>query len=97
MFDPTLLIALCGLVANTSAAQVKQCMMKVTPCVLEETVVIGPDFEIRPYYAGHVCPLSCFLSSALPRYLAFSPPSLSLAMYIFLSSVSLSRYISRSL
>ena len=37
-----------------TSEQIKQCMLKVTPCSLEETITIEPDFEIRPYYAGHV-------------------------------------------
>lgn len=39
---------------------IKDCMLKVTPCALEETVVIEPGFEIRPYYAGHVLGAAMF-------------------------------------
>ena len=43
-----------------TSEQIKQCMLKVTPCALEETVTIEPDFEIRPYYAGHVLGAAMF-------------------------------------
>ncbi|EKX46018.1 hypothetical protein GUITHDRAFT_70813 [Guillardia theta CCMP2712] len=43
-----------------SSQQIKDCMMKVTPCALEETIMIEEDFEIRPYYAGHVLGAAMF-------------------------------------
>ena len=43
-----------------NSEQIKQCMLKVTACALEETVTIEPDFEIRPYYAGHVLGAAMF-------------------------------------
>eukprot|EP00960_Hanusia_phi_P049205 759436-Hanusia_phi.AAC.4 len=43
-----------------TSQQIKDCMMKVTPCALEETIMIEDDFEIRPYYAGHVLGAAMF-------------------------------------
>lgn len=41
-------------------AHVCAIVSQITPMSLEETVAIEPDFEIRPYYAGHVLGAAMF-------------------------------------
>jgi integrator complex subunit 11 len=39
---------------------IKQCMAKVIPVDLHQTVVLGEDFELKAYYAGHVLGAAMF-------------------------------------
>eukprot|EP00667_Euglena_gracilis_P003864 EG_transcript_3879 len=43
-----------------SEQDVKECMKKVTGVHLHQTIQVEPDFEIRPYYAGHVLGAAMF-------------------------------------
>jgi len=43
-----------------SEQDVKNCMAKVIGLNLHQTVQVAPDFEIRPYYAGHVLGAAMF-------------------------------------
>jgi integrator complex subunit 11 len=39
---------------------IKDCMKRVVPVNLHESVYVDDDFEIRPYYAGHVLGAAMF-------------------------------------
>jgi integrator complex subunit 11 len=43
-----------------TADDVKNCMSKVIPVMLHETVFVDDDLEIKPYYAGHVLGAAMF-------------------------------------
>eukprot|EP00292_Cryptomonas_paramecium_P007142 CAMPEP_0113730174 /NCGR_PEP_ID=MMETSP0038_2-20120614/43010_1 /TAXON_ID=2898 /ORGANISM="Cryptomonas paramecium" /LENGTH=446 /DNA_ID=CAMNT_0000662201 /DNA_START=21 /DNA_END=1358 /DNA_ORIENTATION=+ /assembly_acc=CAM_ASM_000170 len=51
---------------------IKQCMLKITPIALEETAMIEPDFEIRPYYAGHVLGAAMFYIRVGPHSIVYT-------------------------
>ena len=39
---------------------IRDCMKKVIPCNLHETIKVDPDLEIKAYYAGHVLGAAMF-------------------------------------
>lgn len=43
-----------------SVLQIHECMKKVTAVDLRQTVNVGVDFQLRPYYAGHVLGAAMF-------------------------------------
>ncbi|CAG0892335.1 unnamed protein product [Cyprideis torosa] len=43
-----------------TSGMIKDCMKKVTTVYLHQTVQLAPDFEIKPYYAGHVLGAALF-------------------------------------
>eukprot|EP00250_Pteridium_aquilinum_P033153 c5259_g1_i1 orf=104-2215(+) len=43
-----------------SVLQIHECMRKVTAVDLRQTITLGPDFQLRAYYAGHVLGAAMF-------------------------------------